>query len=223
MLSAVRQIFIYELILSWRRSQEWLYPLAFFAIVMTLFPIAFSPDPAFLRKLLPGCVWIAALFACLLSVENVFFTDVEDGSLEQWLISSTPLSFLIAAKLSAQWLLTQLPLIILTPFVGFIFQLTGPAILALCISLLLGSPILILIGSLGIALTMGLRQQGILLGFLVMPLLIPVLIFGINIVLQTQAGLSVTGGFAFLAALSILAMLLVPPAIAATLRLAWDD
>lgn len=216
-------VFLSELTLLLRRSEEWLYPLGFFVIVMSLFPLAFTPDPGFLQKYIPGCIWIAALLASLLSIENVFFTDLEEGNLEQLILSQMPLSLIIIAKLSAQWIVTELSLVILTPLISALFHLSFTSIAALCLSLLLGTPILTLIGSLGVALTLGLRQQGVLLGLLIFPLVTPVLIFGVNIVSQSQAGLSITGPLAFLAGLSMLAFTLLPWAIAASLRISMDD
>jgi heme exporter protein B len=223
MLKAVWYLFYTEIILLLRRSQEWLYPLGFFVIVISLFPLAFTPDPAFLQKYVPGCVWIAALLASLLSIENVFVSDTEDGHLEQLLLSQIPLPLLMLAKLGAQWLVTELPLIILTPLLGAVFHLPISSIMALCFSLLLGTPILTLIGSLGVALTLGLRQQGVLLGLLILPLITPVLIFGVNIVQQSQAGFSIIGPLVFLTGLTVLAITLLPWAIAATVRISMDE
>lgn len=216
-------VFLTELTLLLRRSQEWLYPLGFFIIVITLFPLAFTPDPEFLQKYVPGCVWIAALLASLLSIQNVFVTDMEDGNLEQLVLSPAPLTLVMFAKLGAQWLVTQLPLILLTPVIGVIFHLSLWSTFALCVSLLVGTPILTLIGSLGVALTLGLRQQGVLLGLLILPLVTPVLIFGVNITQQSQAGFSILAPLAFLAGLTMIAITLLPWTIAATLRISLDD
>jgi len=223
MLKIAWYIFHAELILLWRRSQEWLYPLAFFVIVISLFPLAFTPDPAFLQKYIPGCIWIAALFASILSIENVFSSDLEEGYLEQLMLSQVPLTMSLSAKFCAQWLATQLPLILLTPVLGIFFHLSGSTIFAIYISLILGTPILILLGSLGVALTLGLRQQGVLLGLLILPLVTPVLIVGVNIAQQTQAMLPIAGPLAFLAGLSVLAVTFLPWTIAATLRVSLDD
>lgn len=212
-----------ELVLLFRRSQEWLYPLIFFMIVMSLFPIAFTPDPVFLQKFIPGGIWIAALLASLLSIENIFFTELEEGNVEQLFLSRIPLALLIFVKLSAQWIVTELPLILLTPLLGVLFHLSPSSIFSLSISLLLGTPILTLIGSLGVALTLGLRQQGVILGLLVLPLVIPVLIFGVNMVQQTEAGLSILGPLAFLGGLFVMAITLLPWVIAAALRIGLDD
>lgn len=223
MLKVACCIFHAELILLWRRSHEWLYPLAFFLIVISLFPLAFTPDPVFLQKYIPGCIWIAALFASILSIENIFFSDLEEGYLEQLMVSPVPLTISLSAKLCAQWIATQLPLILLTPIVSLFFHLSATTTFAICVSLLFGTPILILLGSLGVALTLGLRQQGVLLGLLILPLATPVLIVGVNVAQQAQATLSIAGPLAFLAGLSVLAITFMPWTIAATLRVSLDN
>lgn len=223
MLKIVWFIFYTELVLLWRRSHAWLWPLSFFVIVVSLFPLALTPDPIFLQKYIPGCIWIASLLASLLSIENVFLTDVEEGYLEQCLLSQLPLTLLILAKLCAQWVMTEFVLIVLTPILGILFHLPALTIEVLAFSLLLGTPILTLLGSLVVALTLGLRQPGALLGLLILPLVTPVLIFGMNMVQQAQAGLSITGSLAFLAGISVLAITLMPWAIASTLRISQDD
>jgi heme exporter protein B len=223
MLKALSYIFYTEWLLQLRRSQDWLYPLGFFLIIMSFFPLAFTPDPAFLKKYITGCVWIAALLASLLSIENIFFSDLEDGCLEQQLLNPMPLAFITLIKIFAKWLCTELPLILLIPFIGLMFNLSWMTILVLVLSLLLGTPILVLLGSLGAALTFGLKQPGVLLGFLILPLTAPVLIFGVSLVQQAERALSIVGPLAFLAGLSLLAITLLPLAIAATLRIGVDD
>lgn len=223
MLKTLWTVFYFELLLLWRRSQEWLYPVAFFVIVISLFPFAFSPDPLLLQTMIPGGVWIAALFASILSVETIFHADMEEGSLEQWMLSSVPLPFLTLAKLAAHWLATALPLILLTPFIGWLFQLPADATFILAASLLLGTPILTLLGALGVALTIGMRQQGVMMSLLILPLAAPVLIFGVNMVLQSQAGFSASGPLALLAGLLMIAIVGIPFAAAAALKIGLDD
>lgn len=223
MLSAIKYIFLTEIILLWRRSQEWIYPLIFFLIVLSLFPLAFTPDPALLQKIIPGGFWIAALLSSLLSIGNIFATDLEEGHLEQWLLSQIPFPLLITIKLFAQWLVTQLPLILLTPLLGNIFHLSFFSSMILCFSLLLGTPILTLMGSLCVALTLGLRQQGVLLGLLFFPLVIPVMIFGVSTVQQAQSGLPIAAPLIFLAGLSLFAMTILPWTIATALKIGMDD
>lgn len=223
MFASMKAVFYTELLLQLRRSHEWLYPLGFFVIVVCLFPLAFTPDPSFLQKHVAGCIWIAALLASMLSIETVFTADLEDGELEQLLLSPMPLAFIMLAKLAAHWLVSALPLMLLTPLLGILFQLPLNTVMVLCLSLLLGTPILILIGSLMVALTLGMRQQGVMLGLLLLPLVTPVLIFGVNMVQQVQQGLSIVGPAAFLASLALFAITLLPWAIAATLRISVDD
>lgn len=212
-----------EFILILRHSQEWLYPIAFFLISVSLFPLALSPDPVFLQKYIPGCIWIIALFSSFLSIENIFTADLEDGALEQLLLCPYPLSLSIAAKLLAHWILFQGILLLITPLLGIAFQLPAEIILILCLSLLVGTPILTLLGTELAALTIGFGQRGVLLGILLLPLSIPVLIFGINIVQQAQAGLSTSGAIAFLAGLCFCSIAIFPMTIAVTLRLSFDD
>lgn len=223
MLTALWTVFYVEMLLLWRRAQEWCYPIAFFIIVVSLFPFAFSPDPALLKTLIPGGIWIAALFANILSIETLFHADMEEGSLEQYLLSSVPLPFLTLTKLIAHWVTTILPLIILTPFIGWLFQLSGETIAILTASLLLGTPILTLLGCLGVSLTLGLRQQGVMMSLLILPLSAPVIIFGVNVVLQSQAGFSAAGPLALLAGLLVIAVVGIPFAAAAALKIGMDD
>lgn len=223
MLKTLRYIFMTELLLLWRNAQEWLYPLCFFMLIIVMFPLAFSPDRLFLQTYIPGGIWLAALLASLLAVENVFLTDLEDQHLETLALSEIPLAFILSAKLSAQWLVTQLPLIVMMPLLGLWFQLSPTTTMALSISLLLGTPVLTLLGSMSVALTLGLRQPGILLGLLFLPLVTPILIFGTTIVQQSQAGLSILGPLAFLAGMMVLALTVLPFTIAVILRVGMDD
>ncbi|OGT41663.1 MAG: heme exporter protein CcmB [Gammaproteobacteria bacterium RIFCSPHIGHO2_12_FULL_37_34] len=218
-LRTIRLLFYFELLLLLRRSQEWLYPLAFFILVVSLFPLTFAPDPKVLQTFIPGYIWLAALFANLLAIDTIFFDEIEDGHLEQLFLSPIPLTLLIVIKLCVKWLVAELPLIILTPLLGWIFNLSIFVIIALCMSLLLGTPVLMLLSSLCVALTLGLRQQGVLLGLLILPLITPVLIVGVACIQQYQAGFSIVGPLAFLAGLSMFAMTLLPWVIATTLRI----
>lgn len=221
MLKTLLTIFHLELILLLRRSSDWLYPICFFLILLTLFPLAFSPEVT--RQFFPGCIWIAALLASLLSIQNFFTSDLEDGHLSQLLFSRTPLSVLFIAKLAANWLVTALPLVLLTPLFGSLFHLSTATLLAATLSLLLGTPLLTCVGCLGMTLTIGLRQQGVLLALLMLPLTAPVLIFGVGIVQQAEAGLSFAGPLAFLAGLFVFALTIMPWAIASVVRMGLDD
>lgn len=216
-------IFKTEIVTRCRRSHAWLYPLGFFLIIVTLFPIAFSPDPAFLHKYVAGCIWIAALLASLLSIDSFYHADMEDGHLEQLLLSPKPLTLLLSAKLFAHWCVTQVPLILLTPLIGLMFSLSGAETTILAVSLILGTPILTLIGAFGVSLTLGLKQAGILLGLLILPLVAPIIIFAISAVQQIQMGASFAVPLALLAGLLVLALTLIPFTLAATLRITMES
>jgi heme exporter protein B len=205
--------------LACRFPQELLTPLLFFVIVITLFPLAISPAPNELQILAPGVIWVAALLATLLSLERLFRADLEDGSLEQLLLSPRSLTLLIFIKVVSHWLLCGLPLIILSPILATMLTLQMNAMTALILSLLLGTPILSLLGAMGEALTLGLRGGSILLTLIVLPMTIPVLIFASSAVIAAQAGLPYIGNLALLAACLVLAMTLVPMAIVAALKL----
>ncbi len=223
MLKALTHLFYLELLLLFRRSQEWLYPLAFFMIVVCLFPLIFSPDPDISQKYIIGYIWIAALFANLLAIETIFAHDLKEGYLEQLLLSNLPLTFLIIIKLAAQWMMSALPLILLTPLIGFLFNLSFSTIGMVSLSLLLGTPVLTLLGSLCVTLTLELQQAGILLGLLILPLITPVLIFSVLLVQQQQNHLPFLAPLAFLAGLSFLTMTCLPWLIALTLRISLGE
>ncbi|OGT37769.1 MAG: heme exporter protein CcmB [Gammaproteobacteria bacterium RIFCSPHIGHO2_12_FULL_37_14] len=221
-LKTVWLVFYLELVLLLRRSQEWLHPLGFFIIVVSLFPLIFTPNTELLQKFIPGYIWLAALFANILAIENIFLADMEDGNLEQLFLSQLPLTLLILTKLCARWLVAELPLIFFIPLLGLLFNLSAPTVIILCVSLLLGTPILICIGSLCVALTLGLRQQGILLGLIILPLVTPTLILGVTCVQQFQAGFSILGPLAFLAGVSVFTITLLPWVIASTLKISYE-
>lgn len=208
-----------DLVLMLRRRGEVLNPLVFFALVITLFPIGISPDPDLLALIAPGLLWVAALLAALLSLDSLFRSDYDDGSLEQLLLAPQPLSALALAKVTVHWLLTGLPLALMAPLLGIMLALPAGSYLVLAISLALGSATLSLIGAIGAALTVGLARGGVLLSLLVLPLYIPVLIFGAGAVQAAIAGDVVTAHLAILGALLAVALMLAPWAIAASLRI----
>lgn len=208
-----------DLTIAFRHRGELANPLLFFVMVLSLFPLAISPEADILRTLAPGAIWVAALLATLLSLDALFRSDFEDGTLEQMLVSAHPLSLLVLAKVTAHWLVTGLPLLVVAPLLGVLFRLQSDALLALCLTLLLGTPVLSLVGAIGIALTVGLRRGGVLLSLLVLPLYIPVLIFGAHAVDTAAAGLPYQGQLLFLGALLVLALTLAPLAAAASLRI----
>ena len=219
MFQAFKALMKRDLLLAFRHRGELANPLLFFFMIVTLFPWGVSPEVTLLRKIAPGVIWIAALLAALFSLENLFRSDFEDGALEQMLLSPQPLSLLVLAKVLAHWLVSGLPMLLLAPLLGLLLAMPEPAIAALELTLAIGTPLLSLIGAIGVALTVGLRRGGVLLTLLIMPLYIPVLIFATNAVTAAAAGMPIAGQIYFLASLLVLALTLAPLAIAAALRI----
>lgn len=211
-----------DLRLASRRRIDTLQPLAFFAVALAMFPLGVGPEPQMLREIAPGIVWVCALLASMLSVNSLFAGDLADGSLEQMLLAPQPALAMVAAKCTVHWLVTGLPLIVATPLVGVLFDMSAPALAALLLGLALGTPILSLLGALGAALTLGLRSGGMLLILIVLPLATPALIFGAGAVGNYEAGLSASGHFSLLGALLIATVLGAPPATAAALRISTE-
>ncbi len=215
-----------DLRLAARRRVDALLPLAFFAVAVALFPLGVGPEPNTLRQIAPGVLWVCALLAAMLSVTQLYAGDQADGALEQMMLAGgagTLAALPVAiAKALAHWLLTGLPLVLIAPLFGVMFDLSGHAIAALCASLLLGTPILSLLGNLGAALTLGVRNGAVLLILLIVPLCIPALIFGSGAVAAVESGSSARGHFSLLGALLIATALLAPLATAAALRIATE-
>lgn len=221
-MSAVLAIIRRDLLLAMRRKSEVLTALFFFIIVVSLFPLGIGPEPALLRKIAPGILWVAALLATMLGLARLFAPDHADGTLEQMALSPTPLGLLITGKIAAHWLTTGLPLVLLAPVLGIQFDLDGEALGILVVSLLLGTPLLSLIGAIGAALTLGVRGGGVLLSLLVLPLYVPTLIFGAGAVEMVTSGLSAAGHLSLLAALLAVAVFFAPWATTAALRIALE-
>ncbi|MDX9874015.1 MAG: heme exporter protein CcmB [Spongiibacteraceae bacterium] len=198
-------------------------PLLFFLMVGTLFPLGIGPEAARLGPLAPGILWVVALLATLLASESIFRTDYDDGSLEQMLLSPVSLYLLALAKTFAHWLISGLPLALMSPLLAMMLQLPAAAMPALALSLLLGTAVLSQIGAIGAALTVGLRRGGLLLSLIVLPLYMPVLIFGASAVKAAAEGLPFSGQLAVLGAMLALAVPLAPLAVAAALRLSVDQ
>lgn len=211
-----------DLSLAFRHRGELANPLLFFMMVVTLYPLGVSPDVLLLKKIAPGVIWIAALLAALFSMENLFRGDFEDGALEQMILSPEPLAVLVLAKVTAHWLVTGLPMLLLAPLLGLLLSMPEAAIVTLEATLLLGTPLLSLIGAIGVALTVGLKRGGILLTLLALPLYIPLLIFSTNAVTASSAGMPILGQIYILAAMLVLALTLAPLAIAAALRISMS-
>ncbi len=215
-------VFMRDLRLAQRRRADTLAAAIFFVIVASLFPLALGADPAWLRRLGPGVVWVAALLAAMLSMPRLFADDAADGTLEQMLLSPTPLPLIVLAKIAAHWLASGLLLTLVAPVLALQYGLDGEAIGNLVLTLLLGTPVLSLVGAIGAALTVGVRGAGVLLSLLVLPLVTPVLIFGAGAVEAAAGGMNTGGHFSLLAALLVGAAFLAPWAAAAALRISLD-
>jgi len=216
---ACRLLLWRDLTLAYRQRADLFNPLLFFVLVTALFPLGIGADPALLREVAPGIIWVAALLAAMLSLESVFRSDFEDGSLEQFLISAQPLSMLVLAKVVAHWLITGLPLLVVAPLLGLLLDLPVASITTLMLTLVLGTPVLSMVGAIGVALTVGLRRGGVILSLLVLPLYVPVLIFASNAVESAGAGLPITAHISILTALLVLSVSLSPLATAAALKI----
>ncbi len=211
-----------DLRLAARRRIESLLPVVFFLVAVSLFPLGVGPEPQTLRQIAPGIVWVCALLATMLSVNTLYAGDFGDGSLEQMLLAPASPVALVWAKTVGHWLVTGLPLILAAPVIGLLFDLSGQALGTLVLGLLLGTPVLSLLGGLGAALTLGLRSGGMLLILIVLPLATPALIFGAGAVDAVESGLSATGHHSLLAALLIATALGAPWATAAALRISTE-
>jgi heme exporter protein B len=211
-----------DLLLVMRRKSEVLTALFFFVVVTSLFPLGIGADAALLRKIAPGVLWVAALLSTLLGLQRMFATDYLDGALEQLILTPQSLVLLVAGKVTAHWLVSGLPLVLLAPIIGIQFDLDASALYVLMGSLLLGTPVLSLLGSIGAALTLGVRGGSVLMSLLILPLYIPVLIFGAGAVYANSVGLDISGHFSLLGALLILALAFVPWVSAAALKIAIE-
>lgn len=211
-----------DLLLAMRRKSEVLTALFFFIIVVSLFPLGIGPETALLRKIAPGILWVAALLATMLGLARLFAPDHADGTLEQMVLAPAPLGLLVTGKIIAHWITTGLPLVLLAPVLGIQFDLDTGALGILVVALLLGTPLLSLIGAIGAALTLGVRGGGVLLSLLVLPLYVPALIFGAGAVEAHISGLGAGGHLSLLAALLALAVFFAPWATTAALRIALE-
>ncbi len=209
--------------LLFRRPAELVNPLVFFAIVIALFPLAVGPETQLLQTLSPGLIWVAALLAVLLSLDGLFRSDFEDGSLEQWVLSSHPLALLVLAKVLAHWLFSGLALVLLAPLLALMLGLPSRCLPVLLMTLLLGTPVLSLLGAVGAALTVGLKRGGLLLALLILPLYIPVLILGCGALQAALQGLPVVGYLLWMGSLTALAVTLTPFATAAGLSISVGE
>ncbi|MGE0113946.1 MAG: heme exporter protein CcmB [Steroidobacteraceae bacterium] len=211
-----------DLRLAARRWDQVLQPLVFFVVVITLFPLAISPELSELRRIAPGILWVAAMLASLLAADALFRPDVEDGVMEQWVLSGQPLPWLLLAKTVAHWVLTGLPLVLIAPLIAMALGVADASWLLMLTILLLGTAVLSVLGGIGAALTVGLRRGNMLMALLVLPLEMPVLIFGARALDMGLRGEMVTGPVSLLAAILLLGMALGPFAMAAAIRISIE-
>jgi heme exporter protein B len=222
MLAIARTLVERDLLLALRRKSDVFTALLFFVIVASLFPLGIGAEPNQLRAIAPGVIWVAALLSSMLSLARLFAGDHADGTLEQMLLGAAPLGVVVAAKAAAHWLVAGLPLVLVAPVIALQYDLEAPLYGVLALSLLLGTPILSIIGAIGAALTLGLRGGGVLLSLLVLPLYVPVLIMGAGAVEMAGAGLEPAGQLLLLAAMLVVAVAFAPFATAAALRISLE-
>ena len=219
---ALGRLLRYELRLYARQRSAWANPLSFFLMVVAMFPMGISPKAAQLQAIGAGILWVSALLATLLAAEFLFKQDLEEGGVEQWLVSPVPLFLIVLVKVFAHWLVSGLTLVLLSPLLSLMLFLDMAQMKALFFTLLIGTPTMSLICSIGAALTVGIRQGGVLLSLIVLPLYVPVLIFGTSAVQSAAQGFSVSGQYALLGAMLVLALVLTPFATAMALRVSVE-
>ncbi|MAI10508.1 MAG: heme exporter protein CcmB [Rhodospirillaceae bacterium TMED167] len=211
-----------DLKLAVRHGSDSFMVVAFFVLVVVLFPLGVGPEPAMLARISAGVIWVAALLSAMLSMDRLFQQDYEDGSLDLLVLSPTPIELLVLAKVLAHWMTTGLPLIIVSPLLGVFMNMHSAGYIATMVSLALGTPILSLVGAIGAALTLGARRGGVLISLLILPLFIPVLIFGVSAVEAALTDLTSGSQFLVLSAMLLAALPLAPYAAAAALRQAVE-
>lgn len=211
-----------DLVLAMRRRADVLTTLIFFVMVVSLFPLGVGPELDMLRKMAPGVLWVAALLASMLSLGRLFSADYLDGTLEQMMLAPQSLSMLVLGKMTAHWMVSGLPLVLMAPVLGLQFDMSVRALGVLIVGLMLGTPILSMLGAIGAALTLGLRGGGVLLSLLVLPLCIPVLIFGTGAVEAITSGLSIASHLSLLGALLVMALVFTPWVTAQALRISME-
>ena len=220
LIQAGKALFLRDLRLLWRRRGDAFQPALFAVLVVMLFALALGGEAQALSRVAPAVLWVAVLLAGLLSLDTLFRGDAEDGSLEQWILAPVPLARLVVVRVASQWLTTALPLIVATPLLGELLHLPHAQLPVMLASLLLGTPLLALLGAVVAALTVGMRRSGILVALLALPLYVPVLVFGAGSVAASAQGLDAVGALLLLAAGLVLALVLAPLAAAAAIRIA---
>lgn len=221
-LSLMARIFKRDITLAWRRRSDMMSVFFFFIIAASLFPLGLGADPKLLHAIAPSVLWVCALLSCMLSLPRMFAADYVDGTLEQLIISTQPTLLIALMKILAHWVISGLPLVLVAPLIGLQFDLSTDELQVLALSLLLGTPTLSLIGSIGAALTLGLRGGGVLIALLVLPLYIPVLVFGAGAVNAVSVGMSANGALSLLGAMLALAMVFSPLTAAHALKIAVE-
>ncbi len=211
-----------DLIIAFRNRSEFFNPILFFIMVMTLFPLAVGADTVLLSRIAPGIIWVAALLSSMLSLDSMFRSDFDDGTLEQLVLSAHPVSILVLAKVCSHWLVTGLPLLLISPLLAMMLGMPSEAMGILLLTILLGTPVLSLIGAIGVALTIGLKKGGIILSLLVLPLYVPVLIFAASAIDVTAGGFDASAQISMLLAFLFLAISLSPLATAAALKMSFS-
>ncbi|MBE8166858.1 MAG: heme exporter protein CcmB [Shewanella sp.] len=211
-----------DLSIAIRHRGDIFNPLLFFVMVITLFPLGVGPEPNVLARIAPGIIWVAALLSAMLSLERLFKADFNDGTLEQMLLSPQPLPVLVLAKILAHWLLTGIPLVLISPLLALLLNFESSAYLALVITLALGTPVLSLLGAIGVALTVGLNKGGVLLSLLILPLYIPVLIFATGAIDAAGMDLPYDGQLAIIAAMLVGSLIMAPFAVGAALKVSTN-
>ena len=222
LIAGCRAVVARDLLIALRHRSDVLTTFFFFVIVVSLFPLGVGPEPHTLREIAPGVVWVAALLAAMLSLARMFGTDYADGTLEQLMLTPQPLVVLVMAKVAAHWLTTGLPLVLIAPVLGLQFDLPADSLATLLLSLLIGTPVLSLIGAVGAALTLGVRGGAALTSLLVLPLYVPVLIFGAGAVVATVTGTGPAGHLSLLGAMLLIALVFAPWASAAALKISLE-
>jgi heme exporter protein B len=220
--SAARLVLERDLRLAFRKREQLVQPLAFFAIVTTLFPLAISPERSQLREIAPGVIWVGALLAALLALDFLFRDDAQDGTLEQYALSGQSLTWLLFAKTATHWMLTGLPLALMAPLAGTTLGVDPPAFAGILIAIAIGTLALSLVGSIGAALTLGVKRSGVLLAILILPLAVPILVFGARATQLAIRGQSFTAALELLAAFAVLGLTLAPLASAAAVRISLE-
>lgn len=219
MLNTIFILIQHEMLTTFRQAFSWITPLLFFVMVVCLFPIAIGPDNNLLNNIAPAAIWVAALLAIVISISNLFRQDAQEGLLEMMLLSSLPLTCIVCCKLLSHWITHCLPLIVISPVLGFLLHFTPRQELTLILTLLLGTPVLTLLGAIGSALIIGIRGHGLLLPVLIMPLYIPILIFGTGTMLAASHNQPINGDLALMGALLLVSLAFAPFLTSVALRI----